>query len=129
MFQQALDVVQRRFERHYSDHGIDLLHIWVLMCAREKPSYQKEIAEALKININTMVDIIDQMEDEGLVKRVRNPDNRRETIVQPTAKAIRLMVWVDNQWEDAARMGFHPISLEKLRGMRELAIAIIESET
>lgn len=47
---------------------------------------QLTIAELLGINPNVMVLVIDSLEKRRLVKRQRNPKNRREQLVVLTAK-------------------------------------------
>ena len=52
----------------------------------EKPATQKQIARHLALNENVLVLLLDRLEKSGHVQRVRNPANRREQFVRPTAK-------------------------------------------
>ena len=54
------------------------------------PLTQIDLATALSIDRTAMVYLLDDLEREGLVERVRNPDDRRSFLVHLTAKGERM---------------------------------------
>lgn len=61
--------------------------IWILLAARSgKPVTQKQIAKHVGLNENSLVLLLDRLEERGHIRRVRNPENRREQFVRLTDK-------------------------------------------
>jgi DNA-binding MarR family transcriptional regulator len=54
------------------------------------PLTQIQLAKTLSIDRTAMVYLLDELEDDGLVERVRNPDDRRSFLVRPTAEGRQL---------------------------------------
>ena len=52
---------------------------------------QQDAADALGIDRTTMVALIDGLEDKGLVRRSRHPDDRRKNVVELTANGRRTL--------------------------------------
>jgi DNA-binding MarR family transcriptional regulator len=66
--------------------GIDGRELAVLtVLAAQSPLSQQEAAEAMRIDRTTMVSLVDELEDKGLVERHRSPEDRRKNIVELTA--------------------------------------------
>ena len=78
----------------------DLTHVdWKLMSALRwaGPPYRRSagsLAKIVELSSGAMTNRLDQLEQAGLVKRVRDPDDRRGVLVEPTDKGRRL-------WEEA----------------------------
>ncbi|MUL42720.1 winged helix-turn-helix transcriptional regulator [Streptomonospora sp. PA3] len=58
--------------------------------AMESPS-QQELSRRLGIDPNVMVGVVDDLEQQGLAERRRNPADRRRYIVAPTERGRRLL--------------------------------------
>ncbi len=83
-FQQLL---QARLE----PHGIKLSHWYCLRYLWEEDGLtQRELSKRVHVKETTIVAVINEMESLGLIKRVRNPDDRRKYIVSLTAQAKRV---------------------------------------
>jgi len=54
------------------------------------PLSQIDLARALTIDRTAMVYLLDELEDAGLVERVRNPRDRRSFLIHPTPAGSRL---------------------------------------
>jgi DNA-binding MarR family transcriptional regulator len=57
------------------------------------PPYQRSAGELAKIadlSSGAMTNRLDQLEQAGLVRRLRDPDDRRGVLVEPTKKGLRL---------------------------------------
>jgi len=83
----TLIVSQRVAKEAARQFDLSAREIWVLLAARaEKPVTQKQIAKHLALNENVLVLLLDRLEKSGHVRRVRNPENRREQFVRLTTK-------------------------------------------
>jgi DNA-binding MarR family transcriptional regulator len=70
-------------EKHYS--------LLVLVEGSDLKCTQKYISEKLKIDKTSMVSVIDYLAAKGFIKRISNPDDRREYWIELTPKAQELM--------------------------------------
>ena len=50
-----------------------------------------EVGNSLKLTTGSVTKLIDRLEEQGLVKRLANPNDRRSTVVRATTKATRLV--------------------------------------
>jgi DNA-binding MarR family transcriptional regulator len=83
----TLIISQRVAREAARQFGLSAREIWILLAARsEKPVTQKQIARHLALNENVLVLLLDRLEKSGHVRRVRNPENRREQFVRLTPK-------------------------------------------
>jgi DNA-binding MarR family transcriptional regulator len=65
--------------------GLSARQVGILTLVTERaPMTQKELGVELQIDRTVMVDLIDQLESKGLVRRLRNPRDRRAFLIQPT---------------------------------------------
>jgi DNA-binding MarR family transcriptional regulator len=81
--QQRLVAVARPVMAPFGIDGRELAVLTVL--ASQSPLSQQEAAEAMRIDRTTMVSLVDELEDKGLVERRRSPEDRRKNIVELTA--------------------------------------------
>lgn len=79
-------VLSARADAVREDAELSRRSVWILLAAKDENLSQAAIADALGVNRNVMVLELDRMEAAGWVKRVKHRDNRREQIVEPTAK-------------------------------------------
>ena len=88
----TLIISQRVAKEAARQFNLSVREIWILLAARcEEPVTQKQIARHLALNENVLVLLLDRLENKGLVRRVRNPANRREQFVRLTAKGKAVM--------------------------------------
>lgn len=126
LFQRANSIAYKRLEDHYRQKGLEVRHIWIMVAARDRPATQGRIAEALGINTNVMVHVVDDMESRGLIKRIRNPENRRECILKVSAKGVRAIEIWERDFDKVSLKVFKPLTLKILDEMRDHALAIID---
>jgi DNA-binding MarR family transcriptional regulator len=81
-------IIQRRVAMEaMRQFRLSAREIWILLAARcGKPVTQKQIARHLALNENVLVLLLDRLEKSAHVRRVRNPENRREQFVRLTPK-------------------------------------------
>jgi MarR family transcriptional regulator, lower aerobic nicotinate degradation pathway regulator len=71
-------------------HGLSLGHVAVLASLNDfGPAAQRELCERLRQDPSDMVALIDGLEERGLVRRDRDPDDRRRHRVTLTAAGRR----------------------------------------
>src|SRR5260221_6271510 len=71
--------------RRLAPMGLTVRLCGVLNLLAEVPISQQELGEQLGIDRTTMVELIDQLEQQGVVVRRRNPADRRSYAVSLTA--------------------------------------------
>lgn len=80
-----------------SGHGITWREWQVLtnlLLAGETPRSPSDLATTLMVTTGAMTNVLDRLEEAGLVRRVRNPDDRRSVIVEATEAGVAT-------WHDA----------------------------
>lgn len=128
LFERTLKVVRRRLEEHYSAKGVPLRQVWILMACRHADCNQKAVSGAIGVRESEIGEILDKMQSKGLIRRVRNPHDRREILLRPTGEGRKILKWLDEQFEEASRIAYYPLDIPQLNTMRDLALAIIRSE-
>jgi MarR family transcriptional regulator, 2-MHQ and catechol-resistance regulon repressor len=88
----TLIIRQRVAKEAARQFALSAREIWILLAARcGKPVTQKQIARHLVLNENVLVSLLDRLEKSGHVRRVRNPENRREQFVRLTAEGEKVV--------------------------------------
>ncbi len=83
-------VVRERFDEYLNQHGASLVTWAVLRSAEhEEGLSQRELASRLSIESPTLVRHLDRMEDEGLIARRRDDQDRRVVRIWLTAAGRR----------------------------------------
>jgi DNA-binding MarR family transcriptional regulator len=72
--------------------GIDVREFTVLaLLAEEGPGAQQRLSERLRVDRTSMVGLVDQLEAKRLVRRERDPGDRRAYVVTPTQRGLALV--------------------------------------
>jgi DNA-binding MarR family transcriptional regulator len=91
MLYRAATAARALAEERIRMHGIDVRQFGLLTAlAGGGPMSQGDLGEALGVDRTTMVALVDEMEGAGLVRRERNPDDRRAYSVTLTARGKRV---------------------------------------
>jgi DNA-binding MarR family transcriptional regulator len=113
--------VRERFEAALDPLGIDARHFGALATiAAEAPCSQQVVARRLGVTGPVVVQIVDEIEERGLIKRERNPADRRSYALEPTAKGsatLRRTRAVISQMSAAIAAPLGPTGDEELRGL------------
>jgi DNA-binding GntR family transcriptional regulator/DNA-binding PadR family transcriptional regulator len=77
---------KRMFTRRLEPLGLKANHVQVLVYLSGNPgASQRSLVEALRVTPSTIVELIDDLEVRAFVRRLRNPLNRRTSVVSLTA--------------------------------------------
>jgi DNA-binding MarR family transcriptional regulator len=93
-----ISVINRRLvlrsKETLDSHGItwrDWQVLTNLLLAGETPRSPSDLATTLMVTTGAMTNVLDRLEQSGLIRRVRNPADRRSVIVEPTDAGVA--VW------------------------------------
>lgn len=108
------------------NYGLEPNLYLILLAASEGHLQQGMLASSLGINKNAMVFMIDKLELRGLIKRVPNPDNRRERFVECTHKGAQIVAETKANYPEIIRWGFYPLTQLQIEQFRTALTQIIE---
>jgi DNA-binding MarR family transcriptional regulator len=74
------------------------------------PLAQGEVARRMGIDRTSMVALIDELQDKGLVQRRQDPDDRRRNVVELTAAGRDTLLQASRAEQEAERLFLGPLS-------------------
>jgi len=83
-------LVTNRFADRLAPLGLRPRHCAVLELLRTAPMSQLELARAIGVTASVVVDMLDELERLGAIKRVRDSTDRRRSLVELTPEGTRL---------------------------------------
>jgi DNA-binding MarR family transcriptional regulator len=110
-------------------YDLELNLVLILLAASESHLQQGILAGSLGINKNAMVFLIDNLEIRRLIKRVANPDNRREKIIECTPEGRRIVAEIKTNYPEIVRWGLYPLTDAQIEQFGMLLAQIIEGES
>jgi len=108
------------------NYGLEPKLLLILTAASGGHLQQGRLAQILGINKNAMVFLIDNLELRRLIKRVPNPDNRRERFVECTLKGMQIVTEIKTNYPEIVRWGLHPLNDAQIEQFGTLLTQIIE---
>lgn len=84
------------------------------------PTSQQRLSNRIRMDPATMVDVIDSLEGAGHIVRRRNPSDRREYALQPTAKGRALYARAEKAIVEAEEQTSAPLSSAETRTLSRL---------
>lgn len=109
-------------------YGLDPTMILILLAASESHLQQGLLARNLGIDKNAMVFLIDKLELRRLIKRVANPDNRRERLIECTLKGRTIVTEIKTNYSEIARWGLYPLTDVQIEQFGILLTQVMEGE-
>ena len=126
-FLSAAKICRRRMAQFCrKNYGLEPNLFLILAAASEGHLQQGVLASTLGINKNAMVFFIDNLEARRLIRRVPNPDNRRERFVECTAKGQQIVAATKANYTEIARWGLYPLTELETEQFKMLLTQIIE---
>lgn len=108
------------------NYGLEPNLFLILLAASEGHLQQGILARSLGINKNAMVFLVDKLELRGLIKRVANPDNRRERLIECTLKGGQIVTDVRTNYQEIVRWGLYPLTDPQIEQFRTFLAQIID---
>jgi DNA-binding MarR family transcriptional regulator len=109
-------------ERALAPLGIRPRHFNVLASlAADESLSQQEVSRLLGIDPNVLVGVIDELEQQGLAERRRNPRDRRRHVVVVTAAGRRMLKDGAARLDQAEAAFFAPVPEDDLAVVHEAA--------
>lgn len=116
-----------------SQVSMSQLHVlWLLQHHGAMP--MSRLADLLGVSVSNATGIMDRMERDGLVERIRVPDDRRLVLVQPAPAGLNALSETETTRRAAMRgvvrrlaPGERPVVLQALRSLRRALSAEVES--
>jgi DNA-binding MarR family transcriptional regulator len=122
----ALLVIAARAGQELATSRLAPLGLTVRTCgvlnllADQGPLSQQEIGELLAIDRTTMVEIVDELEQAGIARRLRNPQDRRSYLVTLTTGGKAKQKRAAKAFDDAVDEFFSPLKPAERRQLTEM---------
>lgn len=111
----------RRYKSALSPIGLKPRSTAALMqLRREGPISQQTLAEALDIDPANLVAVLNQLEDEGLATRRRDPTDRRRHVVEISKRGIKRLDQVERAIAEVEDSLFSALDADERRQLQQL---------
>ncbi len=110
------------------NYGFEPNLLLILLAASERHLQQGVLAGNLGIHKNAMVSLIDNLELRRLIRRVPNPDNRRERFVECTRKGGQIVAEIKANYPAIVRWGLYPLTELQIEQLGTSLTQIIEGK-
>ena len=121
----ALTVLGEGFQRQIRDvlaqHGLKPRQLRILdLLADRGPTGQRELAELMGIDHSVLVNLLNPLESERLIKRERDTDDRRRHYVKISAAGQRRLDQADQAFRDAEDAFFEALNADEREQLHRL---------
>jgi DNA-binding MarR family transcriptional regulator len=124
---QAALHAQRLVSVSLAAAGVRRHHFTVLVALDEQgPASQAALGRRLWIDRSDMVAVINDLERDGLVARVRDEQDRRRNVVRLTPAGARALKRLDARVEEAQDALLEPLSANERRELQNLLTRVVE---
>lgn len=88
-----------------------------------------DIADRLRIAARSATEVVDSLEDKGLVRRVPSPRDRRAVLVEPTPTGHELADALAERRSEAGAAFLEPLTEKEVATLRALLLRLTEEAT
>ncbi|HEY8588908.1 MAG TPA: MarR family winged helix-turn-helix transcriptional regulator, partial [Naasia sp.] len=112
---------QRRIREALAAHGLKPRQLRILdLLADRGPTGQRELAEIMAIDHSVLVNLLNPLEEERLIKRERDPDDRRRHVVTIATAGTRRLTQADQAFRDTEDAFFAVLTAEERERLHAL---------
>jgi DNA-binding MarR family transcriptional regulator len=112
----------------FAQAGVRRYHYSVLVAlAQDGPASQADLGRRLWIDRSDMVAVLNDLERDGLVARVRDEQDRRRNLVQLTPPGKRALARLERQVEEAQAALLGPLSASERQQLLRLLTRLVEA--
>jgi MarR family transcriptional regulator, lower aerobic nicotinate degradation pathway regulator len=112
----------------FAKAGVRRYHYSVLVAlAQDGPASQADLGRRLWIDRSDMVAVLNDLERDGLVARVRDEHDRRRNLVELTPAGKRALDRLDRQVEEAQAALLAPLSASERQQLLGLLARLVEA--
>jgi DNA-binding MarR family transcriptional regulator len=127
LLNQAALHASRLVGESFARAGVRRYHFSVLVALDEDgPASQAALGRRLWIDRSDMVAVINDLERDGLVARVRDETDRRRNLVRLTPAGKRALARLDAQVEEAQAALLAPLSAAERRTLERLLARVVD---
>lgn len=124
---RASTLVARAADEHATEQGLGVGQNLVLkMLAAVGPCSQQALSDELRIDRSVMVSIADDLERSGLVRRERNPNDRRAYAVSITEAGYETLATVETTTPEFLDRTFANLTLTERKQLTALLGKLLE---
>jgi MarR family transcriptional regulator, lower aerobic nicotinate degradation pathway regulator len=117
---KVAQALTRELEEALAPLGLRPRHLGALLVLEEgAPMSQCELGELLRLDSSTVVDVVDELEQRGLVTRRRNPHDRRAYVLELTAEGAADLERARGVAQAADRECFGALAPDELAGLHQ----------
>lgn len=113
------DEVQRRFDELSASEGLTQRQLGALLSLPDQPVQMSHLADLCHTSASFMTSIVDGLEDQGLVARRPDPDDRRVTLVGITRAGRQCLGRCTTRLAEPPS-GFEELGRDELSTLRDL---------
>ena len=128
LLRRVTDAAGRMANAQLAPLGFDTRHYTVLaVVARGVGTSQQSVADALRFDRATVVALVDALEAQGLVRRVRSREDRRANAIELTAKGRRAVRRAEKLMEECELKFVAALSEEERRLLTSMLERLLAS--
>jgi DNA-binding MarR family transcriptional regulator len=123
---KARQELVERMERIIGHEGLSLRHFGtLLLISRRGAMRQTELCGAIRLDRTTIMNVVDELEAAGLVRREADPSDRRANAVTVTTKGQKWLERVRPSAEREEEAFLSPLSSGERERLRELLMRLV----
>jgi DNA-binding MarR family transcriptional regulator len=112
----------------YANAGVHPYHYAILATLAEgERETQGAIADALDYDRGQLVGLLDELEEQGLVERRRDPEDRRRQVVVTTAEGKKMLTKMRGLSKRLDEEFLAPLSADERRQLQQLLLKLAEA--
>ena len=125
LFHVVTRIIDRRFAKELRPYHVTNRQAWIMLATEQGPYNQATVARILDVSTNQMVVEVEKLERRGLIKRIRNPEKRREMLLELTVKGKQLAAKYRSHMHASRARIFSPARIQDIDHNTEVAKDII----